>query len=176
MTALLYTVAFFDLPLAQAERVQAFRAAHDPQFPVIGPHFTLLFGARGLPTAAYLDHVAAVARESPPIDFVCRQATLGADVQGDRTHVFLVPDEGQGALRLLHDRLYQGLLRPFLRWQTPFVPHITIGSTQDVGRARRLCDDFNVAGLQVAGRITGLTPGVLRQGVFQPWATCPLAA
>jgi hypothetical protein len=58
---------------------------------------------------------------------------LGADESG--SYVFLVPDEGSGALSLLHDRLYSGLLAS-LRIDLPYVPHITIGRCSERQKAK----------------------------------------
>ena len=40
----LYTLAYPDLAPAQLGWIEAFRRAHDPQYGIARPHFTLVFG------------------------------------------------------------------------------------------------------------------------------------
>src|SRR5262245_22726723 len=64
-----------------------------------------------------------------------RSEPTDSDVTAD---VFLVPDEGNSALSLLHDQLYTGPLVSHLRLDLQYVPHITIGTLSDREKAKRL--------------------------------------
>ncbi len=126
----LYTIAFIDIDADARAWVQAVRSRHDPQVALVDAHFMLLFGMRALPRAAYLAHVAAVARESAPIDFRCCRVQPWVAPGDTEAHLFLVLDEGRAAIVELHDRLYRGPIAPHLRPDLPYLPHVTLGRVQ----------------------------------------------
>ncbi|TDM09245.1 MAG: hypothetical protein C4K60_08075 [Ideonella sp. MAG2] len=163
----LYTIATLDIPAEQARWIQNFRQAHDPHFKVVEPHFTLVFGIRDLAASVVLAHVAKVVAITQPIRFRCAYAMLGADDIDDTAYVFLVPNEGNAEVSLLHDALYTGELAPFLRLEFPYIPHITMAASQDFRQAKRLCDQLNQEGVEVSGLLNALTVGVLRDGRFE---------
>ena len=172
----LYTVAFLSIPEAQAQWIQNFRRKYDPQFTVVEPHFTMVFGIRDVEESVYLEHIASVAKSSKPIRFRCTYAMLGADDIEDTAYVFLVPNEGNAEVSLLHDRLYQGVLRPYLRLEFPYIPHVTIASTQEFRLAKQLCDELNGTGVHVEGCLPSLSAGALKDGKLQPLRTFQLGA
>lgn len=171
----LYTVAYLDVDAPAEAFLEGFRREHDPQVDVVAPHFTLVFGCNTLPEAVYSDHVGAIARATTAIRFHCRYAMLGADDLNDWAYVFLVPDEGNSEISLLHDRLYTGVLAQHLRLEFPYIPHITIGATQNRKSAKSLCDSLNHAGVDLEGQLRSLTVGVLRDGKVHPLAEHRLA-
>lgn len=175
-TDTLYTVAFVQAPAEQLQWVQAIRAAHDPRASAIEPHYTLLFGLAEVPIREYLAHVAMIAGATSPIDFVCRRVELTVIEPEHRAFLYLVPDEGRSDLAALHHRLYTGPLRPFLRLDLPYLPHITIGSTLDWGLAEALCKSLNAQSPILAGQVSSLTVGALRSGKFIQLANHQIAA
>jgi len=172
----IYTVAFPELATDDMRWLQLFREQHDPNFAKVDPHFTMVFGIRDLSKDVYLNHVAGVARLCRQIHFMCRYAMVGADDLDNTAYVFLVPDEGNAALSLLHDRLYRGPFKPFLRLELPYIPHISIGSMKDFALAKALCDELNGRQISFEGRISALTVGVLRDGRFDSCGTYGLDA
>jgi hypothetical protein len=164
----LYTIATLHIPTIQMQWIQDFRAQHDPHFTVVEPHFTMVFGVRGIEPSVYCQHVEAVAKAARPIPFRCGYAMLGADDVDDTAYVFLVPDEGNAEVSLLHDALYRGLLERYLRLEFPYIPHVTLASTTDFAQAKQLCDTLNEEGILVEGMLTSLTVGVLKDARLQP--------
>jgi 2'-5' RNA ligase len=164
----LLTVCFPELSPRAEAFVTEFRQKHDaPRHERIQAHFTLVFGCTALGLDEYTSHVAAVARMSKPISFSCKYAMLGNDDQSEIAYVFLVPDEGNAEISLLHDRLYTGLLRPHLRLDLPYIPHITIGTTTGREEAKQLCDELNRDGVSIQGSLLRLTVGHVEDGKFQ---------
>jgi 2'-5' RNA ligase len=158
----LYTLAYPLLPEADVTFMERFRREHDvPYCDVAAPHFTLIFGCSAVEEAKYLQHVQDVAKVSAAIRFSCRYAMLGTDDQDQTAYVFLVPDDGYSGISLLHDRLYIGVLAPYLRLDIPFIPHITIGTLADRHTAKQLCDGLNKRGLELHGCVNALTVGAL---------------
>ncbi|MGM9486993.1 2'-5' RNA ligase family protein [Ideonella sp. YS5] len=176
MRSPLYTVGNLEIPASQMQWIQQFRQQNDPRHRVVEPHFTMVFGVGDLDEGVYLSHIEAVARASRTIEFRCRYAMLGADDMDDTAYVFLVPNEGNAEISLLHDDLYRGVLEPYHRLKFPYIPHITIASTKDFMQAKLMCDQLNRSGVLVQGRISSLTTGVLRDGALQTLRTFPLSA
>jgi 2'-5' RNA ligase len=171
-----YTIAFLDLAPDDRHWLQLFRESHDPQYAVIDPHFTFVFAIHNVSEDEYRNHVADIAGRSRQIRFTCRYAMVGADDVDDTAYVFLVPDEGNAAISLLHDQLYRGPFESSLRLDFPYIPHITVASTKDFGRAKELCDRLNARPVSLEGRVVALTAGVLRDGRFNPRGTYTLDA
>jgi 2'-5' RNA ligase len=164
----LLTVSYPELSPRAAAFVTEFRQRHDgPRSERIQAHFTLVFGCTALGVDDYTTHVAGVARASRPINFSCKYAMLGNDDETDIAYVFLVPDQGNAEIALLHDRLYTGNLRPHLRLDLPYIPHITIGTTPSRDAAKQLCDDLNQDGVLVEGSLTKLTVGYIEGEKFR---------
>jgi 2'-5' RNA ligase len=173
----LYTLAYPTVSASDRALLDRFRAEHDLRYrDVVAPHFTLAFGCTAVAEDDYCRHVAAVAQRTPAITFSCRYAMLGADHAEDTGYVFLVPDEGYAALSRLHDALYSGPLEPHLRLDIPYVPHVTIGTLADRRLAKQLCDELNVAGVRIEGRVGAVCVGALADGRIRDLATFPLAA
>lgn len=170
----LYTLAYPTLSDAEADLIARFRAEHDARHTVVAPHFTMVFGCGAIAEAQYLQHVAAVARSSAPVNFCCRYAMLGTDDHGETACVYLVPDEGYSQLSLLHDRLYAGIMSPHLRLDIPFVPHITIGTLAERQVAKQLCDALNERGLHIQGAVSELAVGELMNGKVRNLASFKL--
>ncbi len=162
-----YTVSYPEVSPEAAVFMVNFRHDHDlPRHDVVAAHFTLIFGCKSLPEDEYTRHVESIARGSSAIAFSCQYAMLGADDADDTAYVFLVPNEGFAEISRLHDRLYTGILAPCLRLDVPYVPHITLGTTQDRHAAKALCDELNRQGVRVDGQLRTLTVGVLQDGKF----------
>ena len=143
-------VSYPSIDEADRRWIESVRARHDPHAVRIGVHFTLVFPSNASP-AEVAAEVAAVARSAGPIPFTVRGARAVADVVGGGGHVFLVADEGRGEIAALHDRLYQGILRPQLRADIPFTPHMTVAAGSDVAECERLVQELDLDHRTVQG-------------------------
>lgn len=171
-----YTVAYPSIPNAQAQWIQIFRQKHDPHFTLVEPHFTMVFGVQDIGELVYLKHIDSIAGSSKAIQFVCRYAMLGTDNLNGTAYVFLVPDEGNAEISLLHDSLYRGILKPHHRFELPYIPHITIASAKDFKSIKDLCDEINAVQIRVEGSLNSLSACVLEDGKLRTLRTFPLAA
>jgi len=118
--------------------IASIRAEHDPQAGRILPHFTLVFPIEASP-ADVKNELGRVAARHEPIPFVIRSAMFMPDaIQGGGGHVFLVPTEGRANITRIHDDLYSGVLRPHLREDIAFIPHVTIAAHDD----ERWCETY----------------------------------
>ena len=147
---MLAIVSYPHLEDADRDWIESVRAKHDPQAPRIGVHFTLVFPAEVLPIVVAAE-VSAVARSAKPIPFTIRCAKAVRDVVGGGGHVFLVPDEGRDEIAQLHDQLYEGALRPHLRADIPFTPHLTVAAGSDPAWCEGLAEELGLDHRTVCG-------------------------
>jgi 2'-5' RNA ligase len=98
--------------------------------------------------------IAIVARSTAPFAFVARRTKVISDTT--RHHVFLVPDEGATEITMLHDRFYSGVLKPHLRTDIPFIPHLTVAVAPDSTTALRLAKEVDTEARVLRGIIDTL--------------------
>lgn len=112
------------------ERVEAFRARHDPMAGIIAAHLSFVFP---FPTAhsrlQVETHVRQVVSRWPPIAVTFRRARMHAN-----EYLFLMAARGAASIAGLHDRLYTRSLQPHLRRDLPYEPHITLARYADFRR------------------------------------------
>lgn len=160
----LYTVAFPSLTAASARFIAQFRAQHDRQATLLGPHFTLLFGCDAVDEAAYLEHVRAVAAATPAFHIHCESAL--PDHDGDTGYVYLVPDRGRAQVEALHAALSTGPMAPHCRNDRGYIAHITVGHCATPAEAQALSDELDADGIDIAGGVDALVVGCVEQGRF----------
>ena len=105
------------------DEVEAFRRRHDPMAAEVPAHLSLVFPFPTALTPLQIEvHVQRVVSRFPPIPVTFRRVRSEAN-----EFVFLMASRGAASIRELHDRLYTRSLRPHLREDLPYDPHITIG-------------------------------------------------
>jgi 2'-5' RNA ligase len=120
------------------------------------PHFTLVFPGSTLETAEFTTEVQHAAAGLKRIRFCLRSAMIVLDPEVHSFHVFLVPDEGFGALIRLHDKLHSSRLAPQRRDTPPYVPHITVATERDFAAAHAHADLLNAKNMAICGRLDEL--------------------
>jgi hypothetical protein len=120
------------------------------------PYFTLVFATLGLTAAAFTKAIRANAKAIHPIRFRLRSALVVPERTVGRFHVFLIPDEGFGAILRLHDALHAGPIGAALRQDSPYLPHITVATTADHASARDLAFALNNDVIDIHGHIEAL--------------------
>jgi 2'-5' RNA ligase len=128
------------LDAAALDDVEAFRRAHDPLAGALPAHVTLVFPfASALSAMQVATHVRRIASRWPVLPIRLE----GVDAYtGEWVHLRMT--QGFDAVVELHDRLYRGVLAPFLRREFDYEPHVTLARAADVadcdalvGEARR---------------------------------------
>lgn len=170
MSAPLYVIAPLPFSPADARHVEALRRAHDPQVDIVPAHFTLVFGARGAGIEAARAHVATVAQRTAPIAWRLDRVVAADDF------LFLMPSEGERALRALHGQLYNGPFAGDLRSDIPFEPHVTVGVLPTPQEARRLAEMLSRRPINIAGRLERLELVAFADGHIEPIETYVLSA
>jgi hypothetical protein len=124
-------VAYPTLDEVDRQWIESFRTKYDPQASRLGVYFTLVFPVDAAPGELEPDRELA-ARTIQPIAFELWSTHVVRDVVGSDALIFLVPSVGGPQIEALHDRLYAGVLRPHLRSEIQFVPHMTVGAASDL--------------------------------------------
>lgn len=132
-------VIFSKPTIAPADRawIDRVRQAHDPQYELIALHFTFVFPFSDIAADTVQAHMRAVAETTPRIRFRLTRVAVVQDSFGTGCHLFLVPADGEAAMRTLHAQLYADVLAPKLHPTIPFLPHVTIGAFADSAEAER---------------------------------------
>jgi len=115
------------------DRIEAFRARHDPMASLVPAHLSLVFPFGTAQSALQVaTHVQRVASRFPPVALTFRPVRLFAN-----EFVFLMATRGAAAVVELHDRLYTRSLRSKLRRDLTYEPHITIARNADIEALER---------------------------------------
>ena len=148
---MLYVVAWPVLAEADDTALRRLRAQYHPdEAALIGPHFTLVFGAaddEAPHLAAALDAVPA-----RPFWFMLdRLARHDAPPPARKAWLFAVPDDGEAELRDLHDGLNPG------PDPVPFEPHLTLGVFERPAEAEQVARIVQRQHLPIRGRVEQLS-------------------
>jgi 2'-5' RNA ligase len=112
-------------PAAQGA-LQALRAAHDP-LAALPPHLWLVFPFAAHHTETQLvAHLKRRAAHWPAVPVVFAGLRNLKD-----EFVLLQARTGAASVTALHDRLYSGILAPYLRDDLDYLPHITLARARD---------------------------------------------
>ena len=123
---------------------------------LLPPHVTFVFPTNCLQQSKMLSHMKGQLPGFGEIPFVLRSSLLVKDDPSDNFYVLLVPDEGFSRIVKLHDRLYTGPLAAALRLDIPFIPHVTVGYSEDVRLCKAAVDDLNALDFEIRGTISSL--------------------
>ena len=147
----LFVIAEPEMSGADHAWIQGIRGRYDPQFDLVGPHFTLVFGAEPSRMSVLVAQMRDVGRRFSPFAFNLQQAQVFSQAATDH-YVFLIPDLGARELVALHEALqFPPAAHP------PFMPHLTIGRLPNAADADALAADLNSAKRVVSGRVTRLS-------------------
>lgn len=140
------------------------------------PYFTLVFPGVDMTPQAFAEQIRKNAEGTPRIHFRLRSALVAPEHAVARFHVFLIPDEGFGAILRLHDALHAGPIEAAIRPETPYLPHITVATTATHHEARKVAQALNHGDLDIHGHIEALEVERREGGeVIKKVAEIPLA-
>lgn len=139
------------------------------------PYFTLVFANLDMKPAAFTKAVQARVKSIRPIRFRLRSALVVPEPAVRAFHVFLIPDEGFGAILKLHDALHAGSIKAALRQDSPYLPHVTVGTTPDYDSARSLAFTLNQRVIDIRGHIDAVQVESRTGDVIKRLAEVPLS-
>lgn len=147
-------IAYPEFEKSDFDWIQEYRQKHDRQHTFVEPHITLVFAVQDVEQDTFINEIEDKLTGFQSFDFIIRVATINKDNSGNYFHEFLVPDEGFSNVVKLHDRLYSGSLADHLRHDIDFIPHISIGDSENVSDSRQRVDELNYQSLEVKARIS----------------------
>lgn len=139
------------------------------------PYFTLVFPGVQLAPEVFARQIRKNAGDIPRIRFRLRSALVVPETAVNRFHVFLIPDEGFGAILKLHEALHVGPIEAAIRPETPYLPHITVATSPDRKVVRDVARALNQGGIDVSGHIDSLTVEQRTGETIRDVAEIPLA-
>lgn len=155
MNTRILALCYPELSEENSNFIDNFRMEHDTKYvSVVRPHFTMFFPIADLDIESFTKHIESSITGFEPFNFTCRYASLNKDDSCDDWYVFLIPDEGNSNIHLLHDRIYTGEYKKYHRLDLGYIPHIGIGTDTDVMKMKKQCEELNQQGISISGRIT----------------------
>jgi 2'-5' RNA ligase len=108
--------------------IEGIREKYDPLAKCVPPHITLVF-----PFESDLTEEALKAHLADALKGVQKFPVLLRGITGDFRdgYLFLNVKRGNDQIIELHDRLYAGVLEPFLVRKATYCPHLTVGRLLD---------------------------------------------
>ncbi len=134
-------------PFPPDSPIEPFRHDHDPLGATLPAHVWLVFPfPTNLTPVQIAAHVRRVVANWPALSATFR------DVEGilDEFVVLMVRERSE-SLVALHDKLYQGVLKPFLRPELTYAPHLTLGRTTGHPAGARFDDVHAEASRRIRG-------------------------
>lgn len=104
------------------DKLDSLRKKYDPNWRIISPHMTIVFPLIDVSEDELSRLVKDVADNTKSFPLHLKGLTKSSD-----DYLFLLAKEGNEEIVKLHDKLYSGVLTPYLRKDIPFIPHITLG-------------------------------------------------
>lgn len=150
----LLVFAYPELSPGDYSLIENHRKQHDSLQPLLGPHFTLVFPVKNISEKIFIDEIEKQLKGIESFSFTIRCATINKDAFAEKFYTFLVPDEGHSRIVKLHDKLYSGRLSEHLLLDVDFIPHITIGSSNDIMSCKKMADDWNSRNIEITGKIS----------------------
>jgi hypothetical protein len=116
-----YGLVFF-LPIGERQ-FQHFRRMYDPYYTILQEHMTFIFPVPQIIGRQRLEkHIGAVLSHYIPFEITTGDYHLTKD-----HWLMLTLKEGGKRVVEIHDALYSGILKPFLRADLPYLPRIGLG-------------------------------------------------
>ncbi len=153
----LLVLAFPEISKEDFNRIQDFRSRNDRYYPVVNPHFTIVFPVEEVKEKEFIDHIKSRCSKFKKIDFTLNYAVTVKDSFSEFWDIFLVPDKGNSSIIKLHDELYKGPLITHLRIDIPFIPHMGIGNDVDPFHCINLAAGLNEENISISGIISTLS-------------------
>jgi 2'-5' RNA ligase len=148
---MLYVVAWPVLAEADDAALRRLRAQYHPgEAELIGPHFTLVFGAAATEEERLRGALEGLARRRPFWFVLDRIVRHDAAPPARSAYLYAVPADGSDDLSGLHDELNP---RP---GGEPFEPHITLGLFERAAAAEQVARVVERQHLPIHGRVEEL--------------------
>ena len=149
-------LAYPELKSDDFDLIQGYRKLHDKQYSLVRPHFTFVFPVADITEKGFRKEIEMLSSGMKQISFSIESSMVHTD-NGCEYYEFLVPSEGYNQIESMHKQLYSGRLEPQLKKEVIFVPHMTIGHSDNEMKSRERLSDFRKSPSPIKGRINSLS-------------------
>lgn len=115
-------IAIVYFPNINTKEIDTFREKYDPGFKIISSHITIVSPVSEILENQFVEHIESVVKDVK----LFSTHLIGLAKTLDK-HLFLKVRDGNEQIVNLHDKLYSGILNPYIPTDFPFEPHITLG-------------------------------------------------
>ena len=171
----LLVIAYPNIEPICFEWIQKQRSRYDQYlFQIVNPHFTIVFPVNDVTEPEFSQIVESCSNGIKRIEFEIKQVVAHEDLLTGKFLQFLIPEMGNDEIVQLHDQLYSGELKRHLRKDIPYIPHITIGSHDDMKACRQAVAQINATNFQIHGTIDTLNIVAFENNKITPVKTVVL--
>ncbi len=173
---MIYVLAYPVFNRRSAERIDAFRAKHEPQrAKLVPPHITLVFGVANVHLQNVSELVDMVSQQSNAVPVVFDRYVKEFDPFEKKHKIFLLCSEGSTAVTLLHNQLYDGAHRSEFSSTHQFKPHMTVATYNERSDVDQV-DVSAVGDFPIKGRVSALELVRFEGGRLTKLKSAPLIA
>lgn len=115
-------LAVVHFPKINSDKIDHLRKNYDPKWHIIPPHITIISPVSDISENQLIEHVENSINDVKPFSIHFTGLMKSFD-----DYLFLLVKEGSEKIVGLHNKLYSGILTPYIPTNFPFVPHITLG-------------------------------------------------
>lgn len=115
-------LAIVYFPKTNLNKINSFREKYDISWQIIPPHITIVSPVSNITANQLIEHVETMIKDTRSFSIHLIDLTKSFD-----DYLFLSITEGKDEIVHLHDKLYSGILTPYVPIDFPFAPHITLG-------------------------------------------------
>lgn len=171
---MIYVLAYPQFEPHCSERIDTFRAKHEPQrAELVPPHVTLVFGVDDAHLNNLTKLVETASTRTPEFRVEFSDSKNEFDPFEQKYKIFLLCGEGSGALTSLHTQLYDGEHRAELSPEHPFRPHMTIASYAERADIEKVSTD-SLGSLPIFGKVRSLVLVRFANGRLTTLKSAPL--
>jgi 2'-5' RNA ligase len=150
--ATLYTVTYPELQEDDYAWIEHIRRTYDPQFALIRPHFTLVFGCNQIEPLEYVKHVESIAEDFDEVTFTCNSVAMHSE--DESSYLYLIPNRGNEKILEMHRRLHAGAFKTLYTSKHRFTPHLTLAKSRDGTQVQQLANQVNLQPLSISGKLS----------------------
>ena len=127
------------------EKIQLIREKYDELSHLVPPHITLAFPFENDITNEELKlELVKIFKNYKPFNIKCKGISLHEDTRVNTNYIFLDLIDGKEVIKQIHDLIYEKILyeEPAIKYN--YIPHITLGTTNNKEENIELQEEFDM--------------------------------
>lgn len=121
------------------DKIQEIRNKYDKLVTLIPPHITLVFPFNNeITNENLIEKLSTLLKDFSPFNVTFKSISLSND-----NYIFLNCIKGSNEIIKLHDEIYERILPTHLNKSIKYIPHITLGQTDNLSNIQNFNYEFN---------------------------------